>query len=105
MLFNAFVGILATQFASGVVSSQIPTVHGVVGGVPSSPVKRSVIDTSRIAASTRTPGKLRVTENSGICETTQGVYQASGYGDLTESESMWYVTSHVHTSDLRLMYA
>ena len=94
MLFNAFVGIIATQFASGVVSSQIPTVHGVVGGVPSSPV-----------ASTRTPGKLRVTENSGICETTQGVYQASGYGDLTASESMWYVTSHVHTSDLRLMYA
>ena len=56
----------------------------------------------------RTPGKLRVVvENSGVCgwlvpslfynstcvmpflETTPGVYQASGYGDLTETESLW----------------
>ena len=56
----------------------------------------------------RTPGKLRgVVESSGVCgwfvlsplynstsiisflETTPGVYQASGYGDLTETESIW----------------
>ncbi|OSD06714.1 serine carboxypeptidase [Trametes coccinea BRFM310] len=37
-----------------------------------------------------TPGKLRVVENSGVCETTPGVYQASGYGDLSSSESMWF---------------
>ncbi|KAJ7635296.1 Alpha/Beta hydrolase protein [Roridomyces roridus] len=37
-----------------------------------------------------TPGKLRVTENSGVCETTPNVYQASGYGDLTSSESIWF---------------
>ncbi|TFK75531.1 serine carboxypeptidase [Pluteus cervinus] len=35
-------------------------------------------------------GKLRVTENSGICETTPGVYQASGYGDITSSKSIWF---------------
>ncbi|CDO69371.1 hypothetical protein BN946_scf184961.g13 [Trametes cinnabarina] len=40
--------------------------------------------------STPTPGKLRVVENSGICETTPGVYQASGYGDLSPSASMWF---------------
>ncbi|KAI8972213.1 serine carboxypeptidase [Trametes punicea] len=37
-----------------------------------------------------TPGKLRVVENSGVCETTPGVYQASGYGDLSATESIWF---------------
>lgn len=38
---------------------------------------------------TPTPGKLRVVENSGICETTPGVYQASGYGDISANHSTW----------------
>lgn len=38
---------------------------------------------------TPTPGKLRVVENSGVCETTKGVYQASGYGDLSATSSTW----------------
>lgn len=38
---------------------------------------------------TPTPGKLRVVENSGICETTPGVYQASGYGDISATHSAW----------------
>ncbi|KAL0566456.1 hypothetical protein V5O48_015558 [Marasmius crinis-equi] len=39
-----------------------------------------------------TPGALRVTQDSGVCETTPGVTQASGYGDLTATESIffWY---------------
>ncbi|CUA72024.1 hypothetical protein RSOLAG22IIIB_04885 [Rhizoctonia solani] len=37
-----------------------------------------------------TPGRLRYVENSGICETTPGVYQASGYADLTSAQSMWF---------------
>ncbi|KAL1743846.1 Alpha/Beta hydrolase protein [Schizophyllum fasciatum] len=37
-----------------------------------------------------TPGALRVTENSGICETTEGVNQYSGYGDLSEDKSIWF---------------
>ena len=36
-------------------------------------------------------GTLRVTENSGVCETTSGVYQASGYGDISSDSSIWYV--------------
>ena len=39
--------------------------------------------------STRTPGKLRIVENSGECETTPGVYQASGYADLDKNNSLW----------------
>lgn len=72
---------------------QIPVVGGVVGGVPKSEPAVH-IDAAASPAAT-TPGKLRVTENSGVCETTPGVYQASGYGDLTSSESIWYAARHV----------
>ena len=62
------------------------------------------------AQTPRTPGNLRVVENSGVCggvilfgsamhpvvftflaETTPGVYQASGYGDLSADKSIWFV--------------
>ncbi|KAI0326943.1 serine carboxypeptidase [Cubamyces sp. BRFM 1775] len=36
------------------------------------------------------PGKLRIVENSGVCETTPGVYQASGYADLDKDNSLWF---------------
>jgi len=36
------------------------------------------------------PQQLRFVENSGVCESTKGVYQASGYADLTRSEHMWF---------------
>ena len=80
----AVAGALALQ----ALARQVPIVDGVVGGVRSSKSKVNV-DASITPAAT-TPGKLRVTENSGVCETTTGVYQASGYGDLTSSESIWY---------------
>ena len=49
---------------------------------------------SAAGASAPTPGKLRgVVENSGVCETTKGVYQASGYGDIDENNSIWSVYS------------
>ena len=54
-----------------------------------SSVTGSVVD----VRAARTPGKLRVTENSGVCETTEGVYQASGYGDIDENNSIWSVYS------------
>ena len=42
------------------------------------------------ASTDPTPGKLRgVVENSGVCETTSGVYQASGYGDISSDGSLW----------------
>ncbi|KAI0000651.1 serine carboxypeptidase [Russula compacta] len=73
-------------------SKQIPITNGVLGGVGSpdaSKVKTLKAPVPR-SASPVTPGKLRVVENSGICETTRGVYQASGYGDLTSNESIWF---------------
>ncbi|KAF5374179.1 hypothetical protein D9615_008862 [Tricholomella constricta] len=71
----------------GVIGGRIPVIDGVIGGVSESPdtVEPQLFD---IAATT--PGKLRVVENSGVCETTPGVYQASGYGDLTATQSIWF---------------
>jgi carboxypeptidase C (cathepsin A) len=77
---------------SGAVSfGQIPVVDGVIGGVPT----KDTTDFSDfvhepLLSNVTTPGKLRVVENSGVCETTPGVYQASGYGDLTPTESVWF---------------
>lgn len=52
---------------------------------------RFAVKTDAVTAAARTPGQLRVVENSGVCETTPGVYQASGYVDLTADDSMWCV--------------
>ena len=71
-------------------AGQIPVVDGVIGGVPSDHLavhKGSAAITTTPAATT--PGKLRLKENSGVCETTPGVYQASGYGDISSNESIW----------------
>ncbi|KAF8073380.1 serine carboxypeptidase [Lyophyllum atratum] len=69
-----------------VFAGQIPIVEGILGGVSEFPNTPEPL--LRIAATT--PGNLRVVENSGVCETTPGVYQASGYGDLTATKSIWF---------------
>lgn len=106
LFYSACLGVLAFFPAVQAIGGQIPIVEGVTGGVPtiapaSAPQVATVVAT--------TPGKLRVVENSGICgeyddvkrtvifvdcfpETTPGVYQASGYGDLTATESIWCVS-------------
>ncbi|KAI0310168.1 serine carboxypeptidase [Amylostereum chailletii] len=81
--------------ALSVRASQVPIVDGVLGGVPaSSPGFSAETKSQRKSAvadaTDPTPGALRVTENSGVCETTEGVYQASGYGDLSENKSVWF---------------
>ncbi|EIM82394.1 serine carboxypeptidase [Stereum hirsutum FP-91666 SS1] len=83
---------LGALHASSVSAGQVPVVDGVIGGVRTSDSTTKNLETlaSDVRASTPTPGALRVTENSGICETTEGVYQASGYGDLSEDESVWF---------------
>ncbi|KAI0643599.1 serine carboxypeptidase [Trametes meyenii] len=73
---------------ANVLAGQVPIVNGVLGGVDTVPSVKAVAANVKPAATT--PGKLRVVENSGVCETTPGVYQASGYGDLTSSESIWF---------------
>lgn len=83
-------GTLSVLVASAlhVLARQIPIIDGVIGGVPTSEPTVHVDAVASTAATT--PGKLRVVENSGVCETTPAVYQASGYGDLTSSESIWF---------------
>ncbi|TBU34959.1 serine carboxypeptidase [Dichomitus squalens] len=89
----AFVGLFLA--ISQVLAGQVPVHNGVIGGVPDPSTR--LLSTAGVLAATgsgtivqTTPGKLRVVENSGICETTQGVYQASGYGDLTKNQSLWF---------------
>ncbi|KAN0107688.1 carboxypeptidase S1 [Russula decolorans] len=91
---------------------QIPVVDGVIGGVPSPDDCKFEIPkrpfSNNALAPGPTPGKLRgVVENSGVCgglfvhdaspviwtvwaETTRGVYQASGYGDVNADKSIWF---------------
>jgi len=64
---------------------QIPVINGVIGGV-----HRNTSLPVRLSTAASVAGGLRVVENSGICETTPGVYQASGYADLTSTNSLWF---------------
>ena len=76
-----------------VFTRQIPIVDGVLGGVRETTETPERFTSATTTPAATTPGKLRVVENSGVCETTPGVYQASGYGDLTSNESIWYGSS------------
>jgi len=100
MLLKLGIGLLTLSFS--VLGKQIPVVDGVIGGVPSedtiaaSKLKAAVTPPKSFAT---TPGKLRVVENSGVCETTPGVSQASGYGDLTSNESLFFWFFAARTAD------
>ncbi|KAF8636217.1 hypothetical protein AX17_003703 [Amanita inopinata Kibby_2008] len=76
----------ATSFV-GVSARQIPVINGIIGGVSNT---TKTTKAAKVKATTAATGGLRVVENSGICETTPGVYQASGYADLTSSNSIWF---------------
>lgn len=67
-MFSAVVLVTtALLWPTHVLAGQIPIVDGVIGGVPkaTNALEDSVIEST--SASAPTPGKLRVTENSGIC--------------------------------------
>ncbi|KXN92916.1 Carboxypeptidase S1 [Leucoagaricus sp. SymC.cos] len=70
-----------------VYGGQIPVLDGVLGGVGNATTN---FKSKNLDAAATTPGKLRYKENSGVCETTPGVNQVSGYGDLTATESLWF---------------
>ncbi|KAF8887449.1 serine carboxypeptidase [Gymnopilus junonius] len=71
-----------------VIAGQIPIVGGVLGGVPA--IIPQELERVDVQTHLSTTGKLRIVENSGICETTPGVYQASGYADITPSDSLFW---------------
>lgn len=70
-------------------TGEFPVIDGVLGGIRNS----SQSSTPPAVSVNRVAGSLRVTENTGVCETTEGVYSASGYGDLSADESVWYIKS------------
>ena len=100
-------------------AGEIPVVDGVIGGVPHSseggPLRHAAVRNGTVGrverppdpGVVRSPGQLRIVENSGICgqssiiyyssiyliilsaETTPGVYHASGYGDISANKSIW----------------
>lgn len=70
-------------------AGEVPVVDGVIGGVPKSKSPHTLLG-SKSSTAAAAAGSLRVTENSGVCETTEGVYSASGYGDLDENSHMWF---------------
>jgi hypothetical protein len=62
--------VLALAFVlPAVVIGRIPVVDGVIGGVRSSDLRKvkTLKDAVDADATARTPGKLRVVENSGVC--------------------------------------
>ena len=90
--WHALLGLLLA--VPRVLAGQVPVHNGLIGTAPNASTraasKASVLAASGNGTSVQTtPGKLRVIENSGVCETTPGVYQASGYGDLSANESLW----------------
>ena len=88
MLFNplAFLGLIP---AIPVLAGQIPVVNGVIGGVrPTNPTTNKTPAQELLSDGATPPGKLRYVSNSGICETTPGVNQASGYIDLSSDKSI-----------------
>ncbi|KAG8713828.1 hypothetical protein FRC08_012751 [Ceratobasidium sp. 394] len=86
--------VLSVVLADG----EIPVIDGVIGGVPqarsfktrSSASFSSYKPRDKVNGTAIIPETLRYVENSGVCETTAGVYQASGYADLTSSQSIWF---------------
>jgi hypothetical protein len=68
LLRSALVTILALPVL--ISGYQVPTVDGVIGGIPSGDTSKpkTLKEAASIdAATTPTPGKLRVVENSGVC--------------------------------------
>ena len=54
---------------------QIPVVDGVIGGIsPNSGSTQSTAQSSSLTSFATTPGKLRFTENSGVCGTPKVTY-------------------------------
>ncbi|KAF8500344.1 alpha/beta-hydrolase [Russula emetica] len=91
LLSSTFVALFALPALIN--GGQIPVIDGVIGGVSSPGAHNFKNLAGAVSSNTSTPltpGKLRVVENSGVCETTPGVYQASGYGDLAANKSIWF---------------
>ncbi|KAF7291967.1 Acetylornithine aminotransferase [Mycena indigotica] len=106
MLFP-YLASVSLSFVLLVNSAKIPIVNDIFGGLDSQARAQRIAKVQPRVVTT--PGKLRnLVENSGICETTRGVYQASGYADIAADKSIffWYFAarSNPSTSPLSLWF-
>ena len=70
LLKAAITYLAAFQASSVLVDGQVPVINGIIGGVPlpsSSGTTKPVAQQLPLTSFVTTPGKLRVTENSGVC--------------------------------------
>lgn len=88
MLFSLVTLLAALPIA--VLGREFPAYDGVIGGVPPTVPFNDEVSEFVVEDATYKPGSLRYIENSGVCETTPGVYSASGYADLTSNQHMWF---------------
>ncbi|KAI0758948.1 alpha/beta-hydrolase [Fomes fomentarius] len=87
---SALTSLLAVLPVSTILGGQVPVINGVIGGTGALVDDAAAFKVADIKPAATAPGSLRVVENSGVCETTPSVYQASGYGDLSSNESIWF---------------
>ncbi|KAG6909963.1 hypothetical protein DXG01_014232 [Tephrocybe rancida] len=76
----------------GTLAGQVPVINGIFGGGSMAPEKFDYPKKPVLLATSNatSPGPIRMVENSGICETTPNVYQASGYVDIATNQSIWF---------------
>ncbi|KAF9047503.1 serine carboxypeptidase [Panaeolus papilionaceus] len=89
MIFS-FVILFGLLSFPGIFGGQIPVVDGIIGGVSKTSKTKDTFKSASFKSEAAAVGQLRIKENTGICETTSGVYQASGYGDISDSKSIWF---------------
>ncbi|KZO96806.1 serine carboxypeptidase [Calocera viscosa TUFC12733] len=78
--------------ALGALASQIPRINNVIGDVRDEllTAPRYTFAAPKTDYTTAGSSPLRYVENSGVCETTPGVYQASGYADIAYNQSLFF---------------
>ncbi|KAG6854377.1 hypothetical protein C0991_007368 [Blastosporella zonata] len=79
--------------AIGALAGQVPVINGTLGGILRTSDKLGYtgkVLLSSASSNVTTAGPIRLVENSGICETTPNVYQASGYIDIATNQSIWF---------------
>lgn len=93
-MFLYLLSFVLSYIVSSSFAGQVPIVEGVLGGVSSVSSHTSeaaILSSNEHKPASTSPGVLRIrSENSGICETTPGIYQATGYGNISSDESIWF---------------
>ncbi|KAF9644244.1 alpha/beta-hydrolase [Thelephora ganbajun] len=82
--------VLVAALPIAALGGEFPVYNGVVGGAPVNVTVKEKVSEIAVHDFVAQAGTLRYVANSGVCETTPGVYTASGYADLTSTQHMWF---------------